>query len=47
MTAMQCNKIIKQSKQLKKLNLLMNYHLKKQKAFIKDSNEMKKEKVPW
>lgn len=43
----QHNKIIKKSKQLKKLNLLKNYHLKKQEAFTKDSNEMHEDRAPW
>lgn len=47
MMVIQHNKIIKKGKQLKKLNLPNSYHLKKQAALTKDSNEMEEEGAPW
>lgn len=47
MMVIQYNKIFKKCKELKKLNLLRSYHLKKQEAFTKDSNEMEEERAPW
>lgn len=47
MMVIQHNKIFKKCKELKKLNLLKSYHLKKQEAFTKDSNEMEEMEEEW